>query len=68
MERLVLIDGNSLANRAFYALPLLMDKKGVYTNSVYGFTQIVLRILKEVNPDYVLVAFDAGKFSFRNEK
>lgn len=68
MERLILIDGNSLANRAFYALPLLMNKKGVYTNSVYGLTQIMLRILKELNPDYLLVAFDAGKLSFRNEK
>lgn len=68
MDKLVLIDGNSLANRAFYALPLLMNKKGVYTNSVYGFTQIILRILKEINPEYLLVAFDAGKLSFRNEK
>ncbi len=68
MEKLVLIDGNSLANRAFYALPLLMNKKGVYTNSVYGFTQIMLRILQDINPEYLLVAFDAGKLTFRNEK
>ena len=68
MKRLVLIDGNSLANRAFYALPLLTNKSGIYTNSVYGFTQIMLKILSELKPDYLMVAFDAGKYSFRNEK
>lgn len=67
MSKLVLIDGNSIANRAFYALPLLVNKQGIYTNSVYGFTQILLRILEDIKPDYILVAFDAGKTTFRHK-
>lgn len=66
MKKLVLVDGNSIANRAFYALPLLTNKKGLYTNSVYGFTQIILKIIKDIKPDYILVAFDAGKVTFRH--
>ncbi len=66
MGKLVLIDGNSIANRAFYALPLLTNKQGLYTNAVYGFAQIVLKIIDEIKPDYMLVAFDAGKITFRH--
>ncbi|MFV9511178.1 DNA polymerase I [Tepidibacillus sp. LV47] len=66
MEKFVLIDGNSIANRTFYALPLLSNKQGLYTNAVYGFTQILLKILEEIKPDYLLVAFDAGKVTFRH--
>jgi len=66
MKKLVLIDGNSIGNRAFYALPLLTTKQGLYTNAVYGFTQILLKIIEEVKPDYLLVAFDAGKITFRH--
>jgi len=66
MGKLVLIDGNSIANRAFYALPLLTNKQGLYTNAVFGFTQIILRILEDQHPDYFLVAFDAGKVTFRH--
>ncbi len=66
MKKLVLIDGNSIANRAFYALPLLTNKQGIFTNAVYGFTQIVLKIIEDVKPDYLLVAFDAGKITFRH--
>ncbi len=66
MSKLVLIDGNSIANRAFYALPLLVNKQGVYTNSVYGFTQMILKIIKDIKPDYILVAFDEGKITFRH--
>jgi len=66
MEKLVLIDGNSIANRAFYALPLLSNKQGIYTNAVYGFTQIVLKIIEEIKPTHFLVAFDAGKITFRH--
>ncbi|MGD9677556.1 MAG: DNA polymerase I [Vulcanibacillus sp.] len=66
MKRLVLVDGNSIANRAFYALPLLTNGQGLYTNSVYGFTQILLKIQKDIKPDYILVAFDAGKSTFRH--
>ena len=50
--------------RAFYALPLLHNEKGVYTNAVYGFTNILLNILEEEKPTHILVAFDAGKTTF----
>src|SRR5699024_7899071 len=64
-NKLVLIDGNSLLFRAFYALPLLHNEKGVYTNALYGFTNILLNILEEEQPTNMLVAFDAGKTTFR---
>ena len=66
MEKLVLIDGNSLSFRAFFALPLLTNKAGVYTNAIYGFTMILDKIIKEEQPTHFMVAFDAGKTTFRN--
>ncbi|WP_102335702.1 DNA polymerase I [Salimicrobium jeotgali] len=66
-NKLVLIDGNSIAYRAFFALPLLNNDKGVYTNAVYGFTTMLLKILEEESPDHMLVAFDAGKTTFRHK-
>ncbi|WP_249870896.1 DNA polymerase I [Oceanobacillus saliphilus] len=65
-KKLVLIDGNSIIYRAFFALPLLNNDKGVYTNAVYGFTTMLLRILEEQKPTHLLVAFDAGKTTFRH--
>ncbi|HLR23310.1 MAG TPA: DNA polymerase I [Pseudogracilibacillus sp.] len=65
-NKVVMIDGNSLLFRAFYALPLLHNNKGVYTNAVYGFSNILLKILEEENPTHMLVAFDAGKTTFRH--
>ncbi|CAH0140121.1 DNA polymerase I [Peribacillus simplex] len=65
-KKLVLIDGNSIAYRAFFALPLLNNDKGVHTNSVYGFTMMLNRILDEEKPTHILVAFDAGKTTFRH--
>ncbi|MBC5637488.1 DNA polymerase I [Ornithinibacillus sp. BX22] len=65
-KKLVLIDGNSIIYRAFFALPLLNNDKGVYTNAVYGFTTMLLRILEEKKPTHMLVAFDAGKTTFRH--
>ncbi|WP_337018091.1 DNA polymerase I [Oceanobacillus massiliensis] len=65
-KKLVLIDGNSIIYRAFFALPLLNNDKGVYTNAVYGFTTMLLRILEEEKPTHLLVAFDAGKTTFRH--
>lgn len=67
-HRLVVIDGNSVMHRAFHALPLLSTAQGRYTNAVYGFTTMLLRLLKEIQPDGVVVAFDKGKFTFRNEE
>ncbi|EAD0633501.1 DNA polymerase I [Listeria monocytogenes] len=66
MNKLVLIDGNSIANRAFYALPLLNNDKGVYTNAVYGFAMMLMNVLEKEKPSHVLVAFDAGKTTFRH--
>ncbi|WP_284139809.1 MULTISPECIES: DNA polymerase I [unclassified Virgibacillus] len=65
-KKLVLIDGNSIIYRAFFALPLLNNDKGVYTNAVYGFTTMLLKILEEQKPSHILVAFDAGKTTFRH--
>jgi DNA polymerase I len=64
-EKIVIIDGNSLLYRAFYALPLLQNRRGEHTNAVYGFTNMLLRLLDEEKPDYVAVAFDPPKPSFR---
>lgn len=66
-KKLVLIDGNSILYRAFFALPLLNNDKGVHTNAVYGFTTMLFRILEEEKPTHMLVAFDAGKTTFRHK-
>ncbi|QKY69654.1 DNA polymerase I [Lentibacillus sp. CBA3610] len=66
-NKLVLVDGNSVIYRAFFALPLLNNDKGVYTNAVYGFTNMLLKILEDEKPTHMLVAFDAGKTTFRHE-
>lgn len=64
----MLIDGNSILNRAFYALPLLTNKEGVYTNAVYGFLNIFFKFYDEEKPDYIGVAFDLPKPTFRHIK
>lgn len=66
-KKLVLIDGNSIAYRAFFALPLLNNDKGIHTNAVYGFTMMLMKILEEEKPSHMLVAFDAGKTTFRHK-
>jgi DNA polymerase I len=65
-KKLVLIDGNSIAYRAFFALPLLNNDKGIHTNAIYGFTTMLMKIIEEENPTHLLVAFDAGKTTFRH--
>lgn len=67
MEKLVLIDGNSIIYRAFFAMPPLSNSSGVHTNAVYGFTNMLLRLIQEEKPTHLLVAFDAGKVTFRHE-
>ena len=52
-KKLMIIDGSSLLHRAFYALPLLTTKEGIYTNGVYGFLTMLYRIKDEYNPDYL---------------
>ena len=66
MEKLVIIDGNSLINRAFYALPMLTNFNGEVSNAVFGFTNIIVKIINEIKPKYMCVAFDYGKKTFRN--
>ncbi len=67
-QKLVLLDGNSLANRAFYALRLFATSDGVYTNAVYGFLTMLFKLLDEEQPDYLAVAFDKGGPTFRHEQ
>nr|WP_150959530.1 DNA polymerase I [Aneurinibacillus sp. XH2] len=67
MSKLILIDGNSIANRAFYALPLLTNSSGLHTNAVYGFTTMLLKLIEEQQPTHFMVAFDAGKVTFRHK-
>lgn len=66
-KKVVLIDGNSIAYRAFFALPLLNNEKGIHTNAIYGFTMMLMKILETEKPTHILVAFDAGKTTFRHE-
>lgn len=66
-QKLILIDGNSILYRAFFALPLLSNDKGVYTNAVFGFTKMLMKVLEEEKPSHILIAFDAGKTTFRHE-
>jgi len=67
MAKLVLIDGNSIAFRAFYALPPLTDRKGRYTHVPYGFSLMLFHLLERGKPDFFAVAFDAGVPVFRQE-
>lgn len=67
MKKLLLIDGSSLLFRAFYALPLLTNAEGVYTNGVYGFLTMLRRVLQDEMPTHVLVAFDRPDPTFRHE-
>ena len=66
--KLLTIDGNSVLNRAFYGIKLLTTKEGVYTNGIYGFLSILLKILDETSPDRVAVAFDQKGPTFRHEQ
>lgn len=67
-ERIIIIDGNSLVNRAFYALPPLATSDGIQTNAIYGFLTMLLRVMEDYNPDYIGVAFDKRAPTFRHKK
>lgn len=67
MEKLVLIDGHSILNRAFYGVPDLTNSEGTHTNAVYGFLNIMFKILDEEHPDYLTVAFDVKAPTFRHK-
>ena len=66
-EKLVLIDGHSILNRAFFGLPDLTNSKGLHTNAVYGFLNILFKLLEEEQPDYLTVAFDVHAPTFRHK-
>ncbi len=67
MSKIVLIDGHSILNRAFYGVPVLTNSAGLHTNAVYGFLNILFKILDEENPDYLTVAFDVKAPTFRHK-
>ena len=66
-EKIVLIDGHSILNRAFYGVPDLTNSQGLHTNAVYGFLNIMFKILEEEQPAYLTVAFDVHAPTFRHE-
>ena len=66
MEKFVIIDGNSLVNRAFYALPMLRSLSGKPCNAVFGFINMILNVISSEKPKYFACAFDAGKHTFRH--
>lgn len=66
-KKLVLIDGHSILNRAFYGVPDLSNASGLHTNAIYGFLNILFKILEEEKPDYLAVAFDVHAKTFRHE-
>ncbi len=66
-KKLVLIDGHSILNRAFYGVPDLSNANGLHTNAIYGFLNILFKLLEEEKPDYLAVAFDVKAPTFRHE-
>lgn len=66
-DKFLVIDGSSLIHRAFFALPPLMNKQGLHTGAVYGLCNMLLKLLGEVNPRYMAVAFDKSRKTFRTE-
>lgn len=67
MKRLVLIDGSSLVHRAFYALPPMTTASGLHTNAVVGLAGMLIKLLSETTPDYVIAAFDKSRTTFRTQ-
>ncbi|OGO84454.1 MAG: DNA polymerase I [Clostridiales bacterium GWD2_32_59] len=67
MSKVLIIDGNSILNRAFYAIPLLTNSEGLYTNAIYGFMNILLKLLDEDKPEFIGVAFDLKAPTFRHK-
>lgn len=67
MSKIVLIDGHSILNRAFYGVPMLTNSKGLHTNAIFGFLNILFKILDEEQPEYLTVAFDVSAPTFRHK-
>lgn len=68
MERLLILDSNSLLNRAFYAIPTLTNNEGTHTNAVFGFTNMLFKMKEEIKPDYIVAAFDRKAPTFRHKE
>ena len=67
MDKTLIIDGNSIANRAFYALPFLMNQQGQPSGAVFGFANILIKIISDLKPNKIAVAFDHSRQTFRNK-
>lgn len=67
MDKILLVDGHSILNRAFYGLPDLTNSRGEHTNAILGFINIILKVIEEENPTHLAVAFDVHKKTFRHE-
>lgn len=67
-KKLVIIDSNALLHRAWHAVPALSTKDGLMVNAVFGFTSLLLKIISELKPDYILAAFDLAGKTFRHEE
>lgn len=67
-ETLLILDGNSLMHRAYHALPPLTNSEGLHTNAVYGFTTMLIKMKEEINPNYIVAAFDRKAPTFRHEE
>jgi DNA polymerase-1 len=66
-KKFILVDSNAIMHRAFHALPPLTTKSGEVVSVVYGFTSVLLRIVKDLKPDYIACAFDVAGGTFRDK-
>ncbi|MCJ7740144.1 hypothetical protein MUP32_02375, partial [Candidatus Microgenomates bacterium] len=67
MERLIIIDGNAILHRAFHAIPPLTTIKGELVNAIFGFLSMMLRIVHDLKPSFLVVTFDRAKPTFRKK-
>lgn len=67
-KRVIIVDGNSIINRAFYAVPSLVNKDGIHTNAIYGFYNMFFKLLDDYKPDYLSIAFDVKAKTFRHKQ
>ena len=67
MKKLLIIDGNSILNRAFYGIRALTDKNGRFTNAIFGLSNVLFRELSQLCPDYAVIAFDRHAPTFRKQ-
>ena len=67
-KTLIIIDGNSIINRAFYALPDMTNSEGLHTNAIYGFTRMLFKLIDDYKPTHISVAFDKKAPTFRHKE